>query len=142
REPALARLQRLHLEQRHARGGMGRADMQVDWRPVAERARLALEQAKLDVESVGRPVQARLDQPVAALHLLTRDAGEIDGAALADMPLLRRPALRMDAAHARLELARRDEQTVARPDAAGHHRAGHHRAGAGDGEGAVDGEAE
>ena len=132
------------LEHDDARADVARPEVQVHRRPVRERPGGRVEQVQPGVDARGRRVRARGDDPVAALDvaLLQPAAGEVERQALAGAALLRLAVLRMQAAHAHLQAARRDHQPVARRDRARHRGAGHHRADAGEREAAVDGEAE
>ena len=110
--------------------------------PMAQRTNFGGEHEQVRVDLAGRPQIGRRDQPIAAPHDFFVDAGEIDRAALPGDASLGLVIIGVDAAHPRRLTGFREVNMLAHFDTAGKHRAGDDQAGAGDGEGAVYGEAE
>ncbi|HSH08254.1 MAG TPA: hypothetical protein VLA41_11380 [Burkholderiales bacterium] len=117
--------------------------MDVHRRPVRERLCLVRQHAQPRVELAHRRRHVAGDDPVAPLdRRLIAEPGEIERTTLPRNAPLRRRVLRMDRAHARRLSREQRTHRVADADCAAHDRAGHDQAGAGNGEGAVDREAE
>jgi hypothetical protein len=118
---------------------MGGAEMQMDRRPVRERATFGGEQAQACIEPVRRLMQQRIHQPVAAadpvlVHLATRQR---HGATLSRTSVPGRPIVDVKAAHAHLDAGWGEAQPVPDRDLAGDGGAGHDGADAGQREGPI-----
>ncbi len=114
-----SRGQGIALEQHDARTDLARAQVEANGRPVRQRTALARQQSQTDVDALARRMHRVVEQPVAALDVgLCQSAAEIERQALADLARRRLATLGMHAAHARRQAARRDDEPVARRDAA------------------------
>src|SRR6516164_6838784 len=119
---------------------VGRAEMEMDGQPVAQRRRGEARGSHKKIEPPRRRVTLRRHDPIAAAWLasLRKGARDIDGAALAGRDTFDHPVLRMRPADAHGDAARADRQPVTDRYGAGRHRAGHDEPDPGQSEGAVD----
>ncbi|HWA49189.1 MAG TPA: hypothetical protein VG742_12995 [Dongiaceae bacterium] len=129
-----------HDAGRHVR----RAVMQPHRHPLANRLPLAGQHAEPRIHPAGRCVQGRIQHDIAALYRLLGDVGpcQRQGAALSRAPFLCRAILHMQRADARGQARRADHHAIADADPAGKDGAGDDRSGPGQGEAAVDRQAE
>ena len=118
------------------------AQMHMHRRPVAQRAHFGGKHEQVGIDLTYRPQIGRRDQPIAAPHIRFVDAGEVDGAALSGRALAGFMVVGVDPAHPRRLSGTGKVHMGAHFNAAGKYRTGNHQSGAGDGKGAVDGEAE
>lgn len=100
-ERPFARQQPFTVKQREMRRGAGCAQMQVNRRPVTKRPPLARQQADIGIDTAGRGVQRRVEDPLAALEpiLLHPGAAKIERAELPCIGGLYRCAVGVDRTH-------------------------------------------
>ena len=118
--------------------------MQVHRRPVGQIARFAAQEADARVDAACAGLRGLSDDPVTAGDVALFEPGrrEVQGQALPGQALRGLLVLRMQAAYAHRQFARRDQHAVAHVDLAGDRRAGDHGADASQAEAAVNRQAE
>ena len=129
------------MQQPDARQPFGARNMDPHARLVLE-GLLAGKQGELDVEDRAREHRARPGQDVAARHLVHLQPREVHGRAAPRRHPVHRPAVDLQAAHARAAAGGKDLQLLAALQAAGDERPGHDRPEAAEAENAVDGQAQ
>ena len=126
-------------EQHHPRADFGGGMVQTHRHPLGDRPRLRCEHAQRHIDAVRRRVQVGIEHDLTARDGVLGDAvaSEIERAAVAGAPHLRRPVLRMDGSHPRRQARGADPHLILGVNLPRQHRAGDHRASTLQGERAI-----
>ena len=121
---------------------IGGRKMQMNGRPVVEAMGFRTQHAYARIDALGRLMQRFVEHPVAAMHSVQLDAGQIERATLACVRFGGVRAASLNSPHAHRQADRRQRHPVTGFHAAVENRPGHHRAEPPDREDAIDGQPE